>query len=158
MKNTPCSPPTERPDGRLNLNKQGYPTVPQGPTGIPCEGKPLRTPGATKPRRVTRTQVIKVRLTDDEMNRLVIPLEIKRGKRRGLSQVVRARLFASRLQDSSVDDCRRCRLLAAVVNNLNLIARRSLDAANSDTALQIIAHLTSLEREIRKAFNPGKSP
>lgn len=157
MNPTTAKPAAERPDGRANLDQQGYPSGPQGPSGTPCEGKPLRTPEATKPKKAARTKIIKIRLTDDEMNRLVVPLPVRQGTRRGLSRLVRSRLFADHRLECAAFDCRQCRLLAAVVNNLNLVARRSLDLASPDTAVQVIAHLATLEREIRDAANQSKT-
>jgi len=155
MKKSPSNPTAERPDGRATLQQQqqGYPDGPQDPSGVPCEGKPLRTPEQKQTAKATRNRVIKIRLTTEEMSRLIPVLQVKSGKRRGLSHLVRARLFTNRRQECSTYDCRQCRLLAAVINDLNLAARRSLQLATSDTAVQVLAQLASLEREIRNAFN-----
>src|ERR1041385_9222382 len=122
MKKNKPTTPASRPDGLLDLTQPGNPNGPQGPFGIPGEGKPLRTPEAAKPGKATRSRVIHIRLTTDELNRLVIPLPVKGGTRRGLSRLVRSRLFPNHRQECSTYDCRQCRLLAAIVNNLNLVA------------------------------------
>jgi hypothetical protein len=150
--------PVRRPDGRVDLEQPGYPDGPQGPSGGPGEGKPLRTPEKAKPKKATRSQIIKIRLTNDERNRLVLPLLVECGARRGLSQLVRTRLFASRPLECSAYDCRQFRLLAAIGNNLNLVARRSLELGSPDAAVQVIAHLASLEREIRSRFKLQPKP
>src|SRR5262245_34714183 len=96
MKSTRTKVIAERPDGRLDSDEQGYPSGPQGPSGKPCEGaSPLRTPETKKTAKTGRNQIIKIRLTTDEMNRLSVSLPIKKGRRRGLSRLVRSRLFAS---------------------------------------------------------------
>src|SRR5437899_7203963 len=148
MKTSQSNPISSRPVGRRNSDQRGYP---KGATklavwGCLAKGKPLRTPGDHPSMKTTRSQTIKIRLTPDELTELTLPLEIKSGPKRGLSQLVRTRLFALRKHDSHTYDCRHCRLLASAVNNLNVIARRALDLNRPDTAAQVIAHLTGLER------------
>ena len=99
--------------------------------------------------KTTRSQTIKIRLTPDELSPWTLPLEIKSGPKRGLSQLVRTRLFALRKREAHAYDCRHCRLLASAVNNLNVIARKALDLTTPDTAARVIANLTALERTIR---------
>src|SRR2546427_1210692 len=115
MKDTPSHSSAEPPGGPPNFEaERGYPSGPQRPSGEPRGGKPPRPPGDTKPTRANRTRIIKIRLTTAEMNELAIPLPVKAGVRRGLSRLVRSRLFGSNQMECSTYDCRQCRLLASV--------------------------------------------
>src|SRR5215831_17868890 len=88
------TPPSARPlRGDLFQNKQGYPDGPQSPSGMPCEGKPLRTPKKPKPERPKRSHTIKIRLTPDELNELAAQVPITKAGPRGISRLVRSRLF-----------------------------------------------------------------
>ena len=101
--------------------------------------------------RTNRNLVLKIRVTEDEKNQLAAPLTINGRTHRGLSRLLRARLLTPGREQSHPGKCQHCRLLAAAVNNTNLIARRCADLADPETAVQVIAHLAALEREIRKA-------
>jgi len=158
MKTSPTNSLAGRPDGRVNKDQRGYPSGPQGPSGAPREGQPLRTPADKKSMKATRTRIVKFRLTPDEMKELVLPLEINKGKMRGLSRLVRARLFSPRRQAAHLAESKHYRLLTSAVNNLNVIARRTLDLAKPEAAAQVIGHLVSLERVIRDAFDRPPRP
>ena len=85
------------------------------------------------------------------MNKLAAPLTIDGRKQRGLSRLLRARLLTPGREHGHPGDCQHCRLLLAAVNNTNLIARRCADLADPQAAVQVIAHLAALERELRQA-------
>ena|ERR1041385_1546709 len=107
--------------------------------------------------KALRTRIIKLRLTEDEMRMLPVPININGKSKRGLSRSVRERLFGSCQQGNRPAHCKHCRLLMAAVNNLNLIARRIVEADTSDKAAQVIAHLVALERVIRQGTGVYKS-
>lgn len=109
---------------------------------------PSNPSDAMKPKR---TEIIKVRLTEAEWNELSSPLKDNGKTGRGLSKLIRDRLFSSsRRYVSHPMDCKHCRLLAMAVNNLNLIARRAEGMPQPETAIEILAHLKSLEHELQK--------
>jgi hypothetical protein len=98
-----------------------------------------------------RSKILKVRLTDAEFDELAAPL-IENGRPvRGLSKVVRARLFSSKRVAIHVADCKHCRLLAMVADNLNVISRRCQAVPNQEQLIELIVCLKNLECEILKA-------
>ena len=103
---------------------------------------------AIKPKR---TETIKVRLTEAEWNELSSPLRDNGKTGRGLSILIRDRLFSSsRRHVFHPMNFKHCRLLAMAVNSLNLIARRAEGMPQPEKAIEILAHLKSLEHEIQK--------
>jgi hypothetical protein len=71
--------------------------------------------------------------------------------KRGLSEIIRAKLFNRKSKTPHGEDCKHCRLLASVANNLNIIARQCENLPNQTQAVEVIVSLRSLEREILKA-------
>ena len=110
--------------------------------------RPSNPSNAIKPKR---TETIKVRLTEAEWNDLSSPLKYNGKTGRGLSKLIRDRLFSSsRRHASHPMNCKHCRLLAMAVNNLNIIARRVEGMPEPEKAIEILVHLKSLEHEIQK--------
>jgi hypothetical protein len=101
--------------------------------------------------KLKRGKNIKVRLTEAEWNELLSPLKDNGKTGRGLSKLIRDRLFASSRRPASHPmHCKHCRLLAMAVNHLNLIARRVERMPQPEKVIEILAHLKSLEHEIQK--------
>jgi hypothetical protein len=130
----------------FDTQKQGYPLDHGGL--VKSEGTRPLNPVKTPPPK--RSEIIKVRLTEDELKTLKTPLTKNGRSKRGLSEEIRARLFRRKSKTAHGEDCEHCRLLANVANGLNIIARQCETFPNHTQAVEVIVSLRSLEREILK--------
>jgi hypothetical protein len=103
-----------------------------------------------------RDKILKVRLTEQELSKLLAQLVTNGKPARGLSTLVRTRLFSPRRQSNHPPDCKHCRLLACLTNNLNLIARRAENIPNPETVVEVLARLTSLDRDVKQLLDPAQ--
>lgn len=133
----------------FDTQQQGYP-LPHMVSGKSEGTCPLNSMKTLPPKR---TEIIKVRVTEDEYKTLTAPLMANGKTIRGLSEIIRARLFKTKNKTAHSENCQHCRLLASVANGLNVIARQCEQFPNQTQAIEMLVSLRSLEREILKVTN-----
>ena len=131
--------------GRLIARQQGYSVshkaVGNGATPEGAVG-PLNPRNVQKPKR---TRLLKIRLTEDEFLQLS-----RRASKRGLSRLVRQALYSTRGPVTQPMNCELLRLLGRFCNTLNVVARLARQISNPECQVQVLAHLVSLDREVKK--------
>jgi hypothetical protein len=115
-------------------------------------GVATATPGESEGRRPSnparnpkKTKYIKLRVTESEYDQAVA--NTKPGG--GLTMVIRACVLTRKRRRPPIEaEC--FRLLAAWVSTLNHIARQAVKIPDPPMVCEVIAHLTSLERQVNE--------